>query len=65
MKKGWKKGIQTKHSSGRMRETVVASWYFRLNTSSILFDLNYSDTLIFLYIPSKAIISGVQADDHD
>lgn len=37
-------------------ETVVASWYFKLHTSKMLFDLNYSDTLILLYLPRKATV---------
>lgn len=65
-KKGWKERNQTKHSSAfAVGETFVASWYFRYNTSRTHFNLNESDTLILLYLPSKATISGVQADDYD
>lgn len=64
-KKGWKKRNQSIPLAFAVGETFVASWYFRLNTSRMLFDLNQSDTLILLYLPGKAIISGVQVDDHD
>lgn len=35
------------------------------NVSRVLSDLSHSDTLILFYLPSKAIIAGVQAGDHD
>lgn len=46
-------------------ETVVASCYFKLRTRKMLSDLNYSDNLILLYLPNKAIVSVVHIDDQD
>lgn len=64
MEKVWKRSQSTPLSFA-IGETVVASWYFRLNTSKLLFNLNHSDILILLYLPNKAIISGVHIDGRD
>lgn len=62
-RRGIKQSIPLAFAIGK---TVAASWYFKLHTSKMLFDLNYySDTLILLYLPSKAIVSVVHIEDQD